>query len=146
MDNSLNIAAGTITNAITVDVLDPIEVVATLDAELQYDARDPFAVTATFATAAGAVSWTFARELLAAGLAQPVGDGDIHIWPSIDIDGHPVTLMELQSPDGNALIQFEDAALVAFFDRTVALVPLGTESMELMIDNAIAAILAVEGA
>jgi hypothetical protein len=27
------------------------------------------------------VVWIFARELLAAGLASPAGDGDVRVWP-----------------------------------------------------------------
>nr|WP_246144944.1 SsgA family sporulation/cell division regulator [Actinacidiphila oryziradicis] len=26
------------------------------------------------------MTWTFARNLLAAGLRAPSGDGDVHIW------------------------------------------------------------------
>ena len=49
--------------------------------------------------------WTFGRELLSDGLYEPSGDGDVHVWPCLDSDGRAVVIIELCSPDGEALVQ-----------------------------------------
>jgi hypothetical protein len=51
-------------------------------AHLQYDAADPFAVTAVF-THDGRVlaRWRLDREMLADGLTRPVGIGDVRFRP-----------------------------------------------------------------
>ena len=46
-----------------------------LDASLGYQPSDPYAVAVTFRTPGGDVVWTFARELLARGLAARPGRG-----------------------------------------------------------------------
>ncbi|MCX5206231.1 SsgA family sporulation/cell division regulator [Streptomyces sp. NBC_00237] len=96
---------------------------------LHYDANDPLAVRATFAAEASLdgtpVSWTFARELLNAGLRAPSGSGDVHIWPC----GRAQVVVELHSPDGLALVQFDTAVLRRFLLRSYAIVPAGHEDL-----------------
>src|SRR4051795_1247742 len=57
---------------------------ADLDAELRYDPSDPFAVSLAIGVDCGEpVVWTFARDLLAAGVNSPTGEGDITIEPDL---------------------------------------------------------------
>lgn len=134
--------AGVISTMVRVDLLDPIEVISTMDAELRYDTREPLAVTMRFLAPTGDVVWMFSRELLAGGLIEPTGDGDVHVWPSYDHNNEPVTVMELSSPDGSALVQIAESSVLSFFDETALLVPLGAERVDTQIDETIAAILA----
>lgn len=146
MDYSMNTAPAPVVTAVSVELLDAHGGATPIRAELRYDAADPFAVTAVFKTAAGDVRWTFGRALLLAGLHEPAGDGDVHVWPCLDSDGRAVVIIELCSPDGEALIQIRNADMHAFADAITAAVPPGTESHLLDVDEALAAIFAAEAA
>ena len=61
--------------------------------------------------------WTFGRDLLCEGLYEPSGDGDVHVWPCLDSDGHAVVIIELCSPDGEALVQAKTGDLSVFVER-----------------------------
>lgn len=146
MDFSMNTAPLIVTQSVTLDLIDPSGVVTPIDAELHYDPRDPYAVTTVFMTGSSPVRWTFGRELLADGLYEPSGDGDVHVWPCLDSDGHAVVIIELCSPDGEALVQAKTGDLRVFVDRMNKAVKLGNESAHLDMDATIAAILAAEAA
>jgi hypothetical protein len=103
-------------------------------------------VSATFLTVAGQVRWTFGRDLLIGGLYEPTGDGDVHVWPCLDNDAHSVIIIELCSPDGEALVQARSADMTAFVERMTAAVAPGAEAAQLDIDSTIAAIFAAEAA
>ncbi|MFD9355965.1 SsgA family sporulation/cell division regulator [Streptomyces sp. NPDC060031] len=60
--------------------------------------------------------WVFPRALLEAGLQAPTGTGDVRIWPC----GRVQAIVELHSPEGVAVIQFDIAALRRFLRRTYA--------------------------
>ena len=111
------------------------------EGELRYNATDPYAVTAIFHTGRGPVPWTFGRDLLATGLHEPAGDGDVHVWPCLDADGHAVVLVELCSPDGDALVQMRSGDVTTFVQRMHQAVPAGAESSHLELDATIAALL-----
>ncbi len=113
-----------------------------LAAELSYDRQDPYAVAAYFRSGDVEVKWVFARNLLAEGIYEPSGDGDIHVWPSVDALGRAATVIELASPDGEALIQAQTDELCDFLAGTEALVPSGTESEHVDVDGALTKILA----
>jgi hypothetical protein len=127
----------------TVDLIDANGDSAPLETELSYDPSDPYAVTATFLTVAGRVQWTFGRDLLIEGMSEPNGDGDVHVWPCLDNSAHPVVVIELCSPDGEALVQVRAGDVAAFVERTKSAVPLGSESID--VDAAIGQILAEAG-
>lgn len=146
MDNITNTASSTLTQAIGLELVDSTGVATPMQANLTYDPNDPFAVTAVFMTVTGDVRWTFGRELLVEGLYEPSGDGDVHVWPCLDADGNSVVIIELCSPDGEALVQARTSDLITFADRMTAMVPPGTESSHLDIDATIAAIFAAEAA
>ncbi|WSQ09560.1 SsgA family sporulation/cell division regulator [Streptomyces sp. NBC_01231] len=109
---------------------------------LAYRADDPYAVRVTFhITSEHPVNWTFSRDLLVEGVFRPSGDGDVRVWPS-KVDGRSVVLMALSSPDGEALIQAPTAQLSAWLERTLRVVPPGTEGEQLGIDGELDQLLA----
>jgi hypothetical protein len=144
MDYSMNTAPLIVSQAVTLDLIDSTGASTPLEAELQYDPRDPYAVTTVFMTGRSQVRWTFGRDLLAAGLYEPSGDGDVHVWPCLDADGHAVVIIELCSPDGEALVQAKTGDLSAFVERMTKAVAPGSESEYLDLDSAINAILEAE--
>ncbi len=135
-----------VSQVLLLELIDPSGAVAPLETELTYDPADPLAVSATFVTVAGRVRWTFSRDLLIEGLVEPAGDGDVHVWPCVDNDGHNVVIIELCSPDGEALVQGRTGDITAFVERMTRSVAPGAEGQLLDVDGAIAAILAAEAA
>jgi hypothetical protein len=146
MDHQMDTAPVVVTQRVTLELIDATGAAAPMEAELRYDALDPYAVTAVFLTIAGEVRWTFGRDLLLDGVHEPAGDGDVHVWPCLDANGRAVVVIELCSPDGEALVQARTADLVGFADKTVRAVAPGSESALVDVDAAIAAIFADEPA
>lgn len=105
---------------------------------LRYKSCDPLALQVVFpaeATLSGVeVTWAFARALLDDGLRVPTGTGDVHVWPC----GRARTVIELHSPEGMAVVQFDTSALRRFLLRTYALVAAGQEDVEGVVDRALA--------
>lgn len=141
-DSAMNVAPVTVTQALTLELLDQTGAAIPLSAELRYDGRDPFAVTAVFGTSRGRVRWSFGRDLLLDGLLEPCGDGDVRVWPCLDDTRRAVVMIELFSTEGCALLQAAVGDVSTFMDRVSAAVEPGTESDHLDVDAAIAAILA----
>ncbi|MEU3051349.1 SsgA family sporulation/cell division regulator [Streptomyces sp. NPDC006984] len=108
---------------------------------LRYRRSDPLAVRMVFPAevclSESAVTWTFARSLLDGGLRAPTGDGDVHIWPCT----RSQTMVELRSPEGVALLQFDSASLRRFLLHTYAAVPAAHESAAMDIERALATLL-----
>jgi Streptomyces sporulation and cell division protein, SsgA len=119
-----------VTQVITLDCVDLSGNIRQLDAELAYAADDPFAVRMTFRTRAGDVPWVFHRELLLAGTSDPAGDGDVHIWPSLDTQGRAVVVIELHSNSGSFVAQARTTEIHGFLTQSLAMVPLGTEQID----------------
>ncbi len=130
-----------VTRVVTLEFIDASGTATPLPAELSYDTQDPYAVAACFRTGASDVRWVFARDLLAEGLYEPTGDGDVHVWPCLSACGTAVTMIELSSPDGEALMQARSDEVCKFLANTEALVPSGTESELIDLDEALAKIL-----
>lgn len=97
-----------------------------------YDADDPFAVKLAFADTL-LVVWTISRELLAAGLRGPAGDGDVKITP-----GDPKVRLVLSSPNGRCALFFHRTDLIEALAATAALVPYGSEADRIDWDREIA--------
>ncbi|MFH8472827.1 SsgA family sporulation/cell division regulator [Streptomyces sp. NPDC018000] len=111
-------------------------------ARLTFRTQDPYAVHVAFHVGSEfPVHWTFARELLVEGVFRPCGEGDVRIWPSKS-DLRNVVFVALTSPDGNALLEVPSAAVATWLERTLRLVPPGTESERLGIDECLAELLA----
>jgi hypothetical protein len=114
-------------------------------ARLTYRTDDPFAVhTAFHVGSESPVHWTFARELLVEGIFRPCGHGDVRIWP-IRADGRQVLCVALSSPDGDALLEVSSTAVSAWVERTLRIVPPGTEAEQLGMDDGLAALLSPAG-
>lgn len=114
---------------------------AAVDTVFGYVRSDPYAVTITFRSAAGDLPWSFARDLLVAGVGAPAGIGDVHVWPSVSDQGRAVLTLELASPDGRLLARARADEVHRFLTRTLALVPAGTESDHLDLDGLVARLL-----
>ncbi|AWL38704.1 MULTISPECIES: SsgA family sporulation/cell division regulator [Streptomyces] len=111
-------------------------------ARLSYITADPYAVHITFHIGSEApVHWTFARELLVEGVFRPCGHGDVRIWPT-KTRNRQVICVALTSPDGNALLELPSTAVAAWTERTLRVVPPGSESALLGLDGALAELLA----
>ncbi|MFR9797295.1 SsgA family sporulation/cell division regulator [Streptomyces sp. MS06] len=111
-------------------------------ARLVYRTDDPYAVRITFhIDSEHPVDWTFARELLVEGVFRPCGHGDVRVWPT-KVDGRSVVLVALSSPDGEALLQAPTAQVSAWLERTLRVVPPGSEAGQLGIDDGLDRLLA----
>lgn len=96
-----------------------------LQASLYYCEDDPYAVRFAFHVGLDEpVEWVFARELLAAGLRDAQGIGDVRVWPS---SGEMLNV-ELISPFGQARFEAAVSEISDFLDRTFEVVPAGQES------------------
>ncbi|MFF4715793.1 SsgA family sporulation/cell division regulator [Streptomyces eurythermus] len=109
-----------------------------IPATLRYDRRDPFAVRMTFpapATLEGVdVCWTFARELLTAGLEDPAGQGDVRVRPY----GYDRTVLEFHAPEGTAIVHVRSGEIRRFLQAADELVPAGLEHLQLDLDHGLA--------
>ncbi|UUU22492.1 SsgA family sporulation/cell division regulator [Streptomyces sp. DSM 40750] len=111
-------------------------------AKLRYRSDDPYAVHITFhVNSDRPVHWTFARELLVEGVFRPCGHGDVRVWPT-KASGRGLVLIALSSPDGDALLEAPAAAVSAWLERTLRVVPPGSEFGILRIDDGLAELLA----
>lgn len=117
----------------------PDAVTLPVRASLRYDPSDPYAVHVMFhpdSLGAESVSWSFARDLLVAGMDEAAGIGDVRVWPWATPRGDVVALA-LSSPDGNALFEVQRSVLVRFLRRTFSVVPRGRESDYVDIEGAL---------
>lgn len=110
-----------------------------IETVLGYHRPDAYAVTMTFMTGDEPLTWTFARDLLIEGMNQPSGDGDVHIAPAV-INGRAAVLITLSSPDGHLLLEARTDQVAEFINGTLALVPAGSESSQLNLDELVAQI------
>ncbi|MBB6436618.1 SsgA family sporulation/cell division regulator [Streptomyces candidus] len=110
-------------------------------ATLGYDRTDPFAVRMVFpppATLEGVeVVWTFSRELLARGLEEPSGVGDVQLRPY----GYGRTVLEFHATEGVAMVHIRTSELRRFLRETQELVPPGDEHQYLDMDQDLAQLL-----
>jgi hypothetical protein len=108
---------------------------------LTYCADDPYAVHMTFHLGQESpVTWVFARELLVEGVFRACGNGDVRIWPT-RVGGDSLLCFALSSPAGDALLEAPAAPVADWLDRTLRLVPPGTEASVLDVDAALSYLL-----
>ncbi|MGY5050521.1 SsgA family sporulation/cell division regulator [Streptomyces sp. 900105755] len=111
-------------------------------ARLSYRSDDPYAVHVSFhINSEQPVNWTFARDLLVEGVFRPCGHGDVRVWPT-KVEGRTVVLMALSSPNGDALLEAPAPQVSAWLERTLRVVPPGSEGGQLGIDEALDQLLA----
>ncbi|MBH5335137.1 SsgA family sporulation/cell division regulator [Streptomyces pactum] len=104
-------------------------------ARLSYRTDDPYAVHIVFHVGSEApVHWTFARDLLVEGVFRTCGDGDVRVWPA-RLHGRGIVVMGLSSPEGDALLEASASAVSAWLERTLRLVPPGSEGDRLDVDG-----------
>ncbi|GGZ00444.1 SsgA family sporulation/cell division regulator [Streptomyces nitrosporeus] len=78
---------------------------------LGYDPGAPRTVRIRFP---GGIEWAVDRDALEGGLRSPVTSGDIRVWPC----GRVQLIVELHSPEGVAVLQFDSAPVIRFLRRT----------------------------
>lgn len=110
----------------------------TVSVRLRYDPGDPLAVFIEFDCGCSAsghehpVRWPIARDLLADGVADAVGDGDITVGPDVD----PYWLLVGVTGPGEggvktgADFRLPKYRVVYFLRRTFGLVPRGREVVD----------------
>jgi Streptomyces sporulation and cell division protein, SsgA len=99
-----------------------------------YCSDDPFAVTIEIQTRGNRfVDWVLARDLVVEGLDEAAGIGDVRVCPA-NMGEWDVTLIEICSPDGHAVLEVDRDLLRQFVQATIDLVPLGAEGMAFDID------------
>ncbi|AXB43104.1 SsgA family sporulation/cell division regulator [Amycolatopsis albispora] len=92
-----------------------------------YSAAEPFGVVLSFQAGDGTwVEWSFARDLLIAGLIGPVGEGDVRIRPELARD-EQFLAVEFESPGGYAVVELLRVDVETFIDAAAAIVPIGAE-------------------
>ena len=111
---------------------------------LCYDPSDPFAVRVAFGEMGEqddeeGIAWLVGRELLQAGLEHPTGDGDVRVWPARA--STDVLFLHLRAPSGEALFELSGAAVSDFLRETELLVPAGSESELLLVDEELSVLL-----
>ncbi|HYQ67461.1 SsgA family sporulation/cell division regulator [Actinophytocola sp.] len=103
-----------------------------------YRADQPFTVTAAFQTDRDRwVEWVFSRELLVEGLGESAGFGDVRFRP-IEERGLRMLVIEIESPEGYALLELDHGAVDRFLGATEQMVPLGGEDDHFDVDELIA--------
>jgi hypothetical protein len=99
-----------------------------------YRTDDPFAVTVEIQTRGNRfVDWVLARDLLVEGLHTPAGIGDVRVRPA-NMGEWEVTLVEICSPDGHAVLEVDRDLLRQFVRATIDSVPIGCENTVFDID------------
>jgi Streptomyces sporulation and cell division protein, SsgA len=106
-----------------------------LTASLHYQADDPYAIRMAFHVGMDEpVEWIFARNLLAEGLTEPAGEGDVRVWPAAT-ENHRVLNISLSSPFGQAHFEAPLNALAGFLLRTFQVIPAGQEGEFIDLDG-----------
>ena len=116
----------------------PQQTIVPLVASLSYSTEDPYATRIAFHVGLDEpVEWIFARELLAKGIEERTGLGDVQVWPAAEsADGVPgqVLNIELSSPFGQAHFEAPIAEVSAFLQRTYQVVPEGQEGQHVDVE------------
>ncbi len=114
-----------------------------LRGDFVFDPADPYAVQLVIGRPEGpSVTWSFARDLLAEGLYEPAGDGDVLVWPCLGTSGEAVVVIELRSPSGMAMLQTPSRAVQRFVTDVFEAVPVGVETDQIDFDDLVSHLLA----
>lgn len=109
--------------------------------DLRYRVSDPYAVSVDFRSGRGTVTWTFGRDLLAQGLHEPAGLGDVHVWPTVDDNGRAVVAIALHAPSGAVTVTAPRKIVASFVRRSTRVVAQGAESAHIDVDAVVARLL-----
>ena len=93
-----------------------------------YNAAEPFTIAVAFQSEDDVwVEWVFAREILVNGMTGSAGIGDVRLRPR-RTHGRTALQLEIESPEGHALLELDRESVQRFLEATIKLVPLGEES------------------
>lgn len=107
--------------------------------ELRFAGLDPYAVALAIQThQSREVVWKLSRGLLAQGLIEAAGEGDVRFRPLNTPAPGGVVEIELRSPGGRAVFHAPRSDLRGFLARTQEVVAFGTEHEWVDLDHAIA--------
>jgi Streptomyces sporulation and cell division protein, SsgA len=127
----------------TADSVHTVELVALADdttpvrSRWTYDADEPFTIAVAFLSEDDVwVQWVFARDLLVNGLSGSAGIGDVRLRPR-RTNGRTALQLEIESPDGHALLELDRESVQRFLEATTKIVPLGEESDYFDVDGLI---------
>ncbi len=127
----------------TADSVHTVELVALADdttpvrSRWTYDAAEPFTIAVAFLSEDEVwVEWVFARDLLVNGLTGSAGIGDVRLRPR-RTNGRTALQLEIESPEGHALLELERESVQRFLEATTKIVPLGDESDHFDVDGLI---------
>ena len=121
--------------------LDPDGVCREVTASFSYDPADPYAVWVAIPRFDEHVRWGVCRSLVSRSLTDPVGEGDVQMWPSTNEDGRGIVVMDLWSDEVHVVAEVSTRELYRFLTRTLAAVPFGSEHLHLDVDLLIATLL-----
>jgi hypothetical protein len=107
---------------------------------LEYDPADPLAVKFAF-VGLDAKPWHFARDLLAAGLVEHVGYGDVRLWRVGGPRGDVLNVV-LRGTNFDGFLELPAADVQRFLDRTYRQVPRGAEADHIDLDHLVSRLLA----
>lgn len=111
-------------------------------AVLTFDSRTPYAVRITLGE--DGPGWELARTVLLRGISGVAGAGHARVWPIVNDAGRSLVVLHLETVDGELVAEVLTTQLDHFLGRTLAAVPLGTESGLLDLDGVIEALLSAE--
>ena len=127
----------------TADSVHTVELVALADdttpvrSRWTYDAAEPFTIAVAFLSEDDVwVQWVFARDLLVNGLTGSAGIGDVRLRPRRP-HGRTALQLEIESPEGHALLELDRESVQRFLEATTKIVPLGDESDYFDVDGLI---------
>ena len=107
-----------------------------VNAEMRYHCDDPYAIQLLLSVdQSPAICWIFGRELLMTGVRMPTGIGDVQVYPT-----HDGVIVELRSGDTAAKLLAHIPDVTDFTDRSLQIVPLGTEMDHYGLDRGLTAI------
>ncbi|WP_157646890.1 SsgA family sporulation/cell division regulator [Actinomycetospora chiangmaiensis] len=110
--------------------------------ELRFVGPDPYAIALAFQTLhSREVVWRFSRGLLAQGLIEAVGEGDVRIRPLDTTVPARVVEIELLSPGGRAVFHAPYTELRDYLTRTQELIAFGAEHEWLDLDHTVTMLL-----
>lgn len=99
-----------------------------LQCDFSYDTQDPLAVTLVLdSEGVRPVTWILSRDLLADGMTARTGEGDVTIWPLLDLDGEPSFFCVRVGSAHKAVFEIPAEPVAAWLARTYDMVPRGSE-------------------
>jgi hypothetical protein len=139
----MNSSSSTVSAELGLRLIVPQQTIVPLVASLFYSGEDPYAIRIAFHVGLDEpVEWIFARDLLAEGITERTGLGDVQVWPSTataDPDsyepGQPVLNIELSSPFGQAHFEAPVKDISDFLRRTYRIVEAGEEGEHVNVES-----------